>query len=239
MEKPRYIYALSDPETHEPRYVGATVNPAKRFSEHCSLRGRKGQSLREWIDELAVLGTRPVLVIIERVEDGNWQARETHWIQEFRERGCSLLNSNDGGDGPPSLDTERWARDYDACVKCGRTDRVHSSDGLCNSCYNNRRHRQLNQPDRPYHEWALDYPQCIECSTVERKHKGYGLCTRCFANRRTRIRRENPPALRAQWSLQHERCIDCGTTERRHAGHGLCSRCHARTQYRIKHGIAA
>jgi hypothetical protein len=28
----------------------------------------------------------------------------------------------------------RWARDFDACVRCGRSDRVHDGHGLCHNC---------------------------------------------------------------------------------------------------------
>ena len=29
---------------------------------------------------------------------------------------------------------DRWARDYDACISCGRTDRYHDGKGLCCAC---------------------------------------------------------------------------------------------------------
>lgn len=31
--------------------------------------------------------------------------------------------------------TDRWARHYDACTRCGRTDRKHNGHGLCVACY--------------------------------------------------------------------------------------------------------
>lgn len=34
----------------------------------------------------------------------------------------------------------RWARDYDACAWCKRTDRVHRARGLCYSCHGRQKH---------------------------------------------------------------------------------------------------
>lgn len=33
----------------------------------------------------------------------------------------------------------RWARDYDKCVECGGTNRVHAGHGLCTCCYKRMR----------------------------------------------------------------------------------------------------
>jgi hypothetical protein len=52
MDKPRYIYALSDPDTGAIRYIGATVHPLKRLSVHLSPQGNKGALLKDWIDGL-------------------------------------------------------------------------------------------------------------------------------------------------------------------------------------------
>jgi hypothetical protein len=37
---------------------------------------------------------------------------------------------------------DRWAREYDACVNCGRTDRPHNAHGLCKRCDDNRRYHE-------------------------------------------------------------------------------------------------
>jgi hypothetical protein len=34
---------------------------------------------------------------------------------------------------PPKL--TRWARDFDRCRRCARTERRHLARGLCESCY--------------------------------------------------------------------------------------------------------
>jgi len=47
-------------------------------------------------------------------------------------------------DLPPSLFDERrprWARQYDACLDCGTTERAHKALGLCITCHNRRRRK--------------------------------------------------------------------------------------------------
>jgi hypothetical protein len=182
---------------------------------------------------------RPLLTIIERCEDGNWPVRETHWIEHYRRQGQPLLNRGQGGEGPPTLPAGRWARDYDACTACGRTDRIHASEGLCTACNNRERHRAAKQPDRPYYAWSWDYPACIECGTTERPHKGRGLCERCLARQKRAAAKLAGPRQRERWATNFDRCVICGTTEQPHAGKGLCHRCRGRESYRRKHSVQA
>lgn len=37
---------------------------------------------------------------------------------------------------------ERWAKRYDACVECGRTDRNHQGHGVCQRCAQRRLYRR-------------------------------------------------------------------------------------------------
>lgn len=39
------------------------------------------------------------------------------------------------GSGPRSKPPGRWSRDYDACQRCGRSDRRYNGRGLCGTCY--------------------------------------------------------------------------------------------------------
>lgn len=41
-----------------------------------------------------------------------------------------------------------WAMHYSRCVCCGRTDRKHASNGLCNTCYK-RQYRSMNKAHHP------------------------------------------------------------------------------------------
>lgn len=42
-----------------------------------------------------------------------------------------------------------WARDYDACLKCKRTDRRHNAKGLCVACDANRRYHNKCKEYKP------------------------------------------------------------------------------------------
>ncbi len=92
--KVTYIYALSDPDTGEVRYVGKTEDPRKRLGEHLS--SPTNDDMRAWLDALKAHGQQPVMEILEVVTDGNWAQREARQIWRFRQMGYDLLNR----DGP-------------------------------------------------------------------------------------------------------------------------------------------
>jgi hypothetical protein len=111
-----YIYALADPNTGQIRYVGKTIEPRRRFATHC--RGDKADvhsHRARWIAKLKANGLKPVLHILETVEDARWQEAECKWIAFYRSTGCDLVNSTDGGDGghnPPPDVREKISRTH-------------------------------------------------------------------------------------------------------------------------------
>ncbi|GAB4477533.1 MAG: hypothetical protein Kow00124_20840 [Anaerolineae bacterium] len=92
--KVTYIYALSDPDTGEVRYVGKTEDPRKRLGEHLS--SPTNDDMRAWLDTLKARGQQPAMEILEVVTDGSWVQREARQIWRFRQMGYDLLNR----DGP-------------------------------------------------------------------------------------------------------------------------------------------
>lgn len=70
-----------------------------------------------------------------------------------------------------------WARDYDSCIECGTTDRLHIAKGLCSLCWG-----RLKRPHIKRFKWSLKYERCISCSTTEIQHHSKGLCDNCYAN---------------------------------------------------------
>ena len=94
------IYALVDPRTSHTRYVGCTTRPAYRLSAHACCHkvksgsgGTAGKLVREWIGELREQGFRPVMVILQQVEDKQvGEQAETFWILHFEALGAELLN---------------------------------------------------------------------------------------------------------------------------------------------------
>lgn len=98
------VYALCDPRTLEPRYVGATANndPTPRLQHHLSAarRGAK-RPVAKWVATLLQEGVTPHMWVLSR-----WQAPdrdvydlEIEMIERFTSYGHRLLNLTPGGRG--------------------------------------------------------------------------------------------------------------------------------------------
>ena len=91
-DKPRYIYALVDPDTGDIRYVGNSQDPFKRLISH--MVGSHGTSKKkEWIEELKKQGKRPELILLDVCYQ--WFEsfhRERDWIISLRHEGHPLTN---------------------------------------------------------------------------------------------------------------------------------------------------
>jgi hypothetical protein len=100
-----YIYALAEPGNGRVRYIGKSIRPLERLSNH---RNDKSTCHRtNWIRLLASRGHNPVMGILDRLHPSqNWQAAERAWIKYGREAGWDLINETDGGDGVLNLSPE-------------------------------------------------------------------------------------------------------------------------------------
>lgn len=79
------IYTLKHPDTGEIRYVGKTVQLLKyRLATHIS-RSKKYRYayVNCWIYSLLQKNKRPIIELIEEVEDSLWENREIYWIQYY------------------------------------------------------------------------------------------------------------------------------------------------------------
>lgn len=104
-----YIYALTDPDSAEVRYIGKTIRPKERLQNHCN--DKTSCHRVHWIQSLIAAGKRPALIILECLSaDADWQAAEKRWIADARTKGWRLTNSTDGGDGVVNLSGESKAR---------------------------------------------------------------------------------------------------------------------------------
>lgn len=84
-----YVYALNDPTTGERKYVGKSINPAKRMASHRSESAAK--SVREW---LLSLPADPLLEILgEYANETEALIAEQEWIGRSRAEGRKLLNA--------------------------------------------------------------------------------------------------------------------------------------------------
>ncbi len=96
-DRKSYIYALVDPISGRARYIGQSVNPKQRFSEH--LRKKEHTHKYHWIQSLKTKKLKPFIFILEKCDCKNIDERETFWIQYLRTAGVDLVNATDGGEG--------------------------------------------------------------------------------------------------------------------------------------------
>lgn len=94
------IYLLRDPDTNLARYVGKTVNLKLRLANHlCPSALSKGHHRARWLSKLVSEGKKPIVYVIEEVEDLLADERERFWIKTLKVSGCDLTNTTDGGEG--------------------------------------------------------------------------------------------------------------------------------------------
>ena len=97
-----WIYALVDPRTSLPRYVGKTVQPIQRLRAHISgaRGGRAAPRVSAWIAGLKLVGRLPRMMLLQQVPGESWQTAEFFWICFLRWAGADLANHTVGGAGP-------------------------------------------------------------------------------------------------------------------------------------------
>jgi hypothetical protein len=96
------IYAMGEPDTHEPRYVGKTEKSLQhRLGQHLrQARAGAGGYRNNWLRGLLARGKRPVIWPLEVVVDEqDWQGVERYWIARLLAEGARLTNGTAGGDG--------------------------------------------------------------------------------------------------------------------------------------------
>ena len=94
-----FIYALQDPITKEVRYIGKTKNPKMRFYNHMNKRHNEKTHKRNWIESLKSKKLKPIMIIIDEVNNDSWKFWEKYWINQFIVWGFNLVNHTSGGDG--------------------------------------------------------------------------------------------------------------------------------------------
>lgn len=91
-----YIYKLTDPITNDIRYVGKTTNLLRRLNAHINRSKKNKYHSARWINSLVEKGLKPIISIIEKCNENNWEEREVYWISYYRGI-FDLTNILDGG----------------------------------------------------------------------------------------------------------------------------------------------
>ncbi len=93
-----YIYTLTCPITNKIMYIGKTINLKERLSGHFKEK-KNNKNKIEWIKNLRIKGLKPIIEILDEVDESNWQIFEKYWIYQFKNWGFNLLNICEGGEG--------------------------------------------------------------------------------------------------------------------------------------------
>lgn len=117
-ERPVFIYALTEPDTGEVRYVGQTTNPWWRYAGYLTGRSRPGKRLQAWLADLEYKHKIPVFVVLEEATVETAKTRERWWIRHYDRQGAELVNTvlykpvqslpEPLFDDPADNATERW-----------------------------------------------------------------------------------------------------------------------------------
>lgn len=118
------IYTLKHPDTLEVRYVGKTVRSlSRRLGNHIdnAKRSKHNKHLSNWILNILSNGKRPIIELIEEVDNSVWQEREKYWITQYP----NLINLTEGGDG-----CRGFLHDEATRIKCGKANigRKHTQE---------------------------------------------------------------------------------------------------------------
>jgi len=92
-----YIYTLSDPITKEVKYCGKTKNTKERLSGH--LKDKKHNKEKfQWICDIKSNGLKPILEVVDVVDEDGWDFWEKYWISQLKCWGFELFNKTNGGE---------------------------------------------------------------------------------------------------------------------------------------------
>jgi hypothetical protein len=86
----RQVYALLDPASHRPRYIGKSLNAERRAQTHWQQRMRRHSPVAEWLRSLT---SPPGVWVLQTVPVEQAAGAERYWIKLFAEiPSVSLLN---------------------------------------------------------------------------------------------------------------------------------------------------
>jgi len=92
-----YIYILKDPITNDIKYCGKTNNIKVRLIDHLKNKKYNKEKI-EWIFNLKNKKLKPILEVVDIVDDNDWDFWEKYWISQLKTWNFSLFNKTDGGE---------------------------------------------------------------------------------------------------------------------------------------------
>ena len=101
--KTHMVYALVNPITKVPFYVGETSRLSERLCKHFNCT-EKHELKNNYITELKKQGYKPDVLILESMIENKSEAEniEALYIKKYRNLGYELFNKNNGGNKPPT-----------------------------------------------------------------------------------------------------------------------------------------
>lgn len=103
-----YIYILVDPITKHIRYVGQSVKPKKRLSDHISFSKNHDTSydhVHNWIKSMLKKNRIPIMIVIDECNVSKIDDLEKYYIAYYKNKGYKLTNILNGGQGKFSYST--------------------------------------------------------------------------------------------------------------------------------------
>lgn len=131
------IYVLKDPRDGAIRYVGKSVDSARRYKRHIyeARKGRHDSARMRWLRELLEAGYEPIMEVVETVEGNGWPERERWWMEKFLDDGCDLTNTAPAGGGwIPGLKISEATRRRRSEALAGRTISPETRAKISESC---------------------------------------------------------------------------------------------------------
>jgi len=93
-----FIYTLEHPITKKIRYIGKTEQKLnKRLIAHIYESKRKNNHRNNWIFSLYEKNIKPIISLIDTVDEVDWEFWEKYWISQFKSWNFTLVNGTEGG----------------------------------------------------------------------------------------------------------------------------------------------
>ena len=89
-----YIYSLSDPNTGDVKYIGATNDVNSRFNIHIYDSKTNVTYKDRWISSLIKEGLKPILTVLDECPFYFYREKEAEQIVKHIKSGCVLFNKN-------------------------------------------------------------------------------------------------------------------------------------------------